>query len=91
MATKKTPTKNKIGADKPTRAGLARAAKKHYPKVKAAAEKALADAGLGDLRIHGMMFAVNENDVADNCDPPCAPNEKCRLSSTGDWVCVPKS
>lgn len=75
---------------KQTRTAVAKAAKKHFPAVKAAAEKALRAAGLPHLDVHAMTFSVSESAVADQCDPPCAANEVCRLSSTGNWMCMPK-
>jgi hypothetical protein len=74
---------------KQTRADLAKAAKKHFPRIKLAAEKALRDAGLHGVQVHAMMFNVDERSLLDQCDPPCGPNEKCRLSSNGTWMCVP--
>jgi hypothetical protein len=72
-----------------TRASLAQAAKKHFPQIKDAAEKALRDAGLGGLRVHAMTFSVDEDSVSDQCSPSCGPDEQCKLSSSGQWVCVP--
>src|ERR1700679_2979926 len=73
-------------AAKRTRAALAKAAKRHFPRVKLAAEKALRAAGLHNLRDHGMTFNVDES------SPPCDPKtETCKLSSTGEWMCVPNS
>jgi hypothetical protein len=74
---------------KQTRTSLARAAKNHFPQVKKAAERALRDAGLGGLRVHTMTFSVDEDSVVDQCSPPCGPDEQCKLSSSGQWVCVP--
>jgi len=79
-------------AAKRTRAALAKAAKRHFPRVKLAAEKALRAAGLHNLRVHGMTFNVDESSVTDQCSPPCDPKtETCKLSSTGEWMCVPNS
>lgn len=75
-----------------TRAALARAAKRNFPRVKLAAEKALRAAGLHSLQVHAMTFNVDESSVVDQCSPPCNPKtETCKLSSTGQWMCVPNS
>jgi len=91
MTKKKSSSKKRTAAldRKQTRASLAKAAKKHFPHVKKAAEKALRNAGLGDLRVHAMTFSVDEGSVVDQCSPPCEPDEQCKLSSSGQWVCVP--
>lgn len=75
---------------KPTRALLAKAATKHFPRIKEAAEKALRDAGLHGVSVRAMTFDVDESSVIDQCSPPCSQNENCVLSSTGEWMCVPK-
>jgi hypothetical protein len=75
---------------KQTRAALAQAATKHFPKIKRAAERALRTVGLPNLQVHGMTFSVDERSVLDQCSPPCDPEkESCKLSSTGVWMCVP--
>lgn len=76
---------------KQTRVALAKAAKKHFPSIKLAAEKALRAAGLQGLHIHAMAFSVGEGLTLDQCSPPCGPSERCMLSSTGQWICVPIS
>jgi hypothetical protein len=97
MAKKKTARKEtaaksaSIPSGLKTRAQLADATKKHFPNVRMAAEKALRDAGLGGLKVHGMTFSVDEKALTDQCDPPCAPDQECKLSSNGEWVCVPGS
>jgi hypothetical protein len=87
--TEKKSSPKKQTAPTQTRASLAQAAKKHFPHVKEAAEKALREAGLGGLQVHAMTFSVDENSVSDQCSPPCGPNEQCKLSSNGQWICVP--
>jgi hypothetical protein len=72
---------------KPTRAALAKTAKKHFPRIKRAVEKALRDAGLPNLKVHEMRFSVDEASVAGNCPDNCPPGH-CKLSSTGGWMCV---
>jgi len=52
---------------------------------------ALRDAGLGGLKVHGMTFSVDEKALTDQCDPPCAPDQEGKLSSNGEWVCIPGS
>lgn len=79
------------GRSKQTRAALTKAAKKHFPGIKLAAEKALLAAGLQGVHVHAMAFSVDEGSVLDQCSPPCGPNERCMLSSTGQWICVPLS
>lgn len=73
-----------------TRAEIAQVMRRHYPKVKAAAEAALKNAGLHEAVVHSMTFKVDEGQVSDQCVPQCDPDEECRLSSTGEWICVPK-
>jgi len=77
---------------KQLKAEFSKAAKKHFPNLKKAADKALRDAGVTALQVHGMTFRVNKRVMAGQCNPACDPNtEQCVLSSTGEWVCVPKS
>ena len=72
-----------------THAELSRASVEHFPKVKAAAEKALRDAGIADLSVHSMLFHADSEGVSDPCQGKCTDNETCMLSSTGEFVCVP--
>jgi hypothetical protein len=77
-------------AAKPTRAELAKAATRHFPKLKLAAEKALRQVGLRGVRVHAMTLDVDNGAVTDPCPQPCKPTEKCMYSPTlGRWVCVP--
>jgi hypothetical protein len=93
MTTKKKTTSRRTGtqpAVKPTRAELAKAATKHFPKLKLAAEKSLRQAGLRGVSIHAMTLDVDNGAVSDPCPQPCKPTEKCMFSPTlGRWVCVP--
>lgn len=93
MTTKKkaSPRKTRAqGAAKPTRAELAKAATRHFPKLQLAAEKELRRVGLRGVRIHAVMLDVDNGAVSDPCPQPCKPTEKCMYSPTlGRWVCVP--
>jgi len=94
MPRKKTSRKSEMSeADiKQMKAEFSKTAKKHFPNLKKAADKALRAAGVTGLQVHGMTFRVNTQAMAGQCNPPCDPKtERCVLSSTGDWVCVPKS
>lgn len=97
MALKK-PTRKKtivksLAPRKLTHADLSRASVEHFPKVKAAAEKALRGAGITNLKVHSMLFRADADADADAgadpCHGKCADNETCMLSSTGEFVCVP--
>jgi hypothetical protein len=93
MALKK-PTRKKTTAKSPapqklTHAELSRASVEHFPKVKAAAEKALRDAGITNLTVHSVLFRADADTGSDPCQGKCADNETCMLSSTGEFVCVP--
>lgn len=76
---------------KHTRASLARLTKRKYSGIRSATEKALRAAGLHNLRVHAMTFTVAPDSVEGPCSPPCPPNYDCKLSSTGQWMCVPDS
>jgi len=93
MALKK-PTRKKTPAKSPaprqlTHAELSQASVEHFPKVKAAAEKALRDTGIANLKVHSMLFRADADTGSDPCQGKCKDDETCMLSSTGEFVCVP--
>jgi hypothetical protein len=98
MAVKKSTAKKsaaKKAAAKPapklTRSQLSRLTKKHFPEIKAAADKALREAGLHGVDVDHMMFRAELAGGSDPCGGTCGPDETCMLSSTGDFKCVPNN
>jgi hypothetical protein len=90
-STVKKSTAKKAAALKLTHSQLSRLTVKHFPKIKAAARKALRAAGLHALDVDHMMFRADLAQGSDPCQGKCSENQTCMLSSTGDFKCVPNT
>ncbi len=93
MATRKSIAKKKAAvkkaaAPKLTHTQASRLMRKHFPKVKAAAEKALRDAGVHGVDVDHMMFRADLAEGSDPCGGACGPDQTCMLGSNGEFSCV---
>jgi hypothetical protein len=90
-STAKKAARKTVAAPKLTHGQLSELTVKHFPKIKAAAQRALREAGLHSLDVDHMMFRADLAAGSDPCGGKCSDDQTCLLSSTGTFKCVPNN